>query len=62
MNVRYWVFVFSFDVGRSMFDVERSFFKTISYSINVNRERLLNSLALMGAAPTAKIRDEEARG
>ena len=26
LNVRYWVFVFSFDVGRSMFDVRRSSF------------------------------------
>ncbi|MEA1866968.1 MAG: hypothetical protein U9N19_02545 [Thermodesulfobacteriota bacterium] len=26
LNVRYWIFVFSFDVGRSMFDVRRSSF------------------------------------
>ena len=31
---------FSFDVGRSMFDVRRSSFKTIPYGINVTCERL----------------------
>ncbi len=39
---------FSFDVGRSMFDVRRSSFKTIPYGINVTCERLQNNLALMG--------------
>ncbi|MBN1842799.1 MAG: hypothetical protein JW883_11025, partial [Deltaproteobacteria bacterium] len=30
---------FSFDVGRSMFDVRRSSFKTIPYGVNVTCER-----------------------
>ncbi len=38
----------TFDVGRSMFDVRRSAFKTIPYGINVTCERLQNNLALMG--------------
>ncbi len=42
---------FSFDVGRSMFDVRRSSFKTIPYGINVICERLQNNLALMGIGP-----------
>ena len=39
---------FSFDVGRSMFHVRRSSFKTTPYGINVTCECLQNSLALMG--------------
>ena len=39
---------FSFDVGRSMFDVRRSSFKTTPYGINVTCECLQNNLALMG--------------
>ena len=42
---------FSFDVGRSMFDVRRSSFKTIPYGINVTCERLQNILALMDPLP-----------
>ena len=39
---------FSFDVGRSMFDVRRSSFKTIPYGINATCECLQNNLAPMG--------------
>ena len=42
---------FSFDVGRSMFDVRRSSFKTMSCGINATCERLQNNLALMGVSP-----------
>jgi hypothetical protein len=38
---------FSFGVGRSMFDVGRSSFKTTFYGINVTCECLQNNLALM---------------
>jgi hypothetical protein len=37
---------FSFDVGRSMFDVRRSSFKTTLYGMNVTGECLQNNLAL----------------
>ena len=39
---------FSFDVGRSMFDVGRSSFKPTPYGINATCECLQNSFALMG--------------
>ncbi len=39
---------FSFDVGRSMFDVRRSSLKTTPYIINLTCEYLQNKLALMG--------------
>ena len=55
MNVVYWVFVFSFDVGRSMFDVRRSSFKTTLYGINATCERLHNNLALMGIHPRVSV-------
>jgi hypothetical protein len=42
---------FSFDVGRSMFDVRRSPLKTIPHGINVTCDRLQNNLALMGFFP-----------
>ena len=38
---------FSFDVGRSMFDVRRSSFKTTPFGINATCECLQNNLALM---------------
>jgi hypothetical protein len=40
-------FCFSFDVGRSMFDVGRSSLETTPYGINVTCECLQNTLALM---------------
>ena|GEM_PF-2268971 len=40
LNVRNWIFVFSFDVRRSSF-------KTIHYGINVTCELLQNNLMLM---------------
>ena len=55
LNVRYWVFVFSFDVGRSMFDVRRLSFKTTPYGINATCERLQYNLALMPEPPTSSI-------
>jgi len=55
LNVVYWVFVFSFDVGRSMFDVRRSSFKTTLYGINATCERLHNNLALMGIHPRVSV-------
>ncbi len=42
---------FSFDVGRSMFDVRRSSFKTAPYGINATCECLQNNLALMPLDP-----------
>jgi hypothetical protein len=42
---------FSFDVGRSMFDVRRSSFKTTLYGTNVTYECLQNKLALMERSP-----------
>ncbi|MBW1702005.1 MAG: hypothetical protein JRJ69_00415 [Deltaproteobacteria bacterium] len=42
---------FSFDVGRSMFDVVRSSFKTTPYGINATCECLQNNLALMHGLP-----------
>ena len=49
MNVREWMFDFSFDVGRSMFDVHLCnnpiWHKCDAY------ERLQNNLALMGRRP-----------
>jgi hypothetical protein len=47
---------FSFDVGRSMFDVRRSSFKTTLYGKNVTCECLQNNLALMGIIPARSIR------
>jgi hypothetical protein len=43
---------FSLDVGRSMFDVRRSSFKTTPYGINATYECLQNDLALMQRTPT----------
>jgi len=48
LNVRYWMFIFSFDVGRSMFDVRRSSLETGPYGINAICECLQNNLALIG--------------
>jgi len=41
------MFVFLFGVGRSMFDVRRSSFKTTPYGINATCECLPNNRALM---------------
>ncbi len=38
-------------IGRSMFDVRRSSFKTTPYGINATCERLQNNLALMALSP-----------
>ncbi len=46
----------TFDVGRSMFDVRCSSFKTTSYGINVTFKWLQNKLALMGQSPCAASR------
>ena len=50
IGVECWVLEvsFSFDVGRSMFDVRRSSFKATPYGINAICDRLQNNLALMG--------------
>ena len=42
---------FLFDVGRSMFDVRRSSFKTTPYGINATCECLQNNLAFMVLMP-----------
>ena len=41
------MFVFLFDVGRSMFDVRRSSLETSPYGINATRECLQNHLGLL---------------
>jgi hypothetical protein len=45
------MFVFLFDVGRSMFDVGRSSFKPALHGINATCEHLQNNLALMVINP-----------
>jgi hypothetical protein len=52
---------FSFDVGRSMFDVRRSSFKTTLYGTNVTCECLQNKLALMGLRPNWNVGIKDSR-
>jgi hypothetical protein len=51
---RYWMFVISFDVGRSMFDVGRSSFKPSSFGLNATRESLQFNLRSIGIPPLCK--------